>query len=162
MRHYLDIKNIHWKNLINLVSNFQTGIDLLVIRVEKIHVKKYTDYTACNCKFIKDYKYRVENIKMDEICTDNIQKGGAKFAQNNLSSFLSNRGEFYRSQMSPITAETSCSRLSPHIAFGTISLKRVYQETIRTIKTSDGEYKKSLMSFKSRLAYGIVIYSKIL
>ena len=29
---------------------------------------------------------------------------------------------------SPITAENSCSRLSPHIAFGTISVKKIISE----------------------------------
>ena len=148
-------KNIHWKKF------DQFGIQLTnrnrstwSYEWKKFMSKKYTDYTSSNCEFIKDYRYRVENIKTNGICTDNVQKGGAKFAQCNLSSFLSDRGEFYRSQMSsPITAETSCSRLSPHIAFGTISLKRIYQETIKTIETSDREYKKSLMSFKSRLAW---------
>ena len=73
---------------------------------------------------------------------------------NLIGSFLSERGRKYQSQMSsPLTAETSCSRLSPHISFGTISLRDIYQSTMKSLELESLNDKKSLTSFKSRLAW---------
>jgi deoxyribodipyrimidine photo-lyase len=45
-----------------------------------------------------------------------------------LHSFLETRGQHYRSSMSsPISAAAECSRLSPHIAFGTLSIREIAQ-----------------------------------
>jgi len=47
-----------------------------------------------------------------------------------LESFLSQRGAHYRRDLSsPLTAETGCSRLSAHLAFGTMSMRQVHQAT---------------------------------
>ena len=55
---------------------------------------------------------------------------------------------------SPITGEVSCSRLSPHIAFGNISITEIFKKTNDKLK-SELSYtkKKSLIAFKSRLAW---------
>ena len=56
------------------------------------------------------------------------QRGGRDRGLALLQSFLYERGEFYTKQMSsPNTAYTSCSRLSPHLAFGTLSIREVFQ-----------------------------------
>ena len=45
-----------------------------------------------------------------------------------LHSFLHGRGIDYRRALSsPLTAEQGCSRLSPHLAFGTLSMRQVHQ-----------------------------------
>ena len=55
---------------------------------------------------------------------------------------------------SPITGETSCSRLSPHIAFGNISIKEIFKKTNDKLKSNlSFPKKKSLIAFKSRLAW---------
>ena len=55
-----------------------------------------------------------------------VQKGGEDEALNCLKTFLNSRHKDYSQKMSsPITAEYSCSRLSPHITFGTISIKSI-------------------------------------
>lgn len=52
------------------------------------------------------------------------QKGGRESALHLLDSFFAGRGDTYTFQMSsPITAETACSRLSPHLAVGNISIR---------------------------------------
>ena len=54
------------------------------------------------------------------------QAGGAAAGQALLGTFLAARGVDYRRGMSsPISAETACSRLSPHLAWGTLSLRSV-------------------------------------
>lgn len=108
-----------------------------------------------NCEFLKDYKTQISNIILPNKLSGDIQKGGSSQAMNLIDSFLSRRGRKYQSQMSsPLTAETSCSRLSPHISFGTISLRDIYQSTMKSLELeSSNDKKKSLRSFKSRLAW---------
>ncbi len=52
------------------------------------------------------------------------QPGGERAGQALLQSFLQARGVDYRRGMSsPLSAEQACSRLSPHLAWGTVSLR---------------------------------------
>jgi deoxyribodipyrimidine photo-lyase len=58
------------------------------------------------------------------------QAGGRRPAIDTLRSFLDHRGLRYPREMSsPLSAFTSCSRLSPHLAWGTLSLREVTQAT---------------------------------
>ena len=111
--------------------------------------------TKTNCNFLRDYKIQISNLKLPNVLDGDIQKGGTYQAMSLIDSFLSKRGEKYQSQMSsPITAESSCSRLSPHISFGTISLRDIYQSTMKSLELENSnDKKKSLRSFKSRLAW---------
>ena len=59
-----------------------------------------------------------------------MQLPGLKSAEGVLNSFLFERGEHYRTDMSsPLKAERGCSRLSPYIAYGTLSVRQIYQAT---------------------------------
>ncbi|MFN7679184.1 MAG: FAD-binding domain-containing protein, partial [Cyanobacteriota bacterium] len=54
------------------------------------------------------------------------QRGGRAAGLELLNSFLAERGRGYaRGLSSPLTAPHCCSRLSPHLAFGTLSLREV-------------------------------------
>jgi deoxyribodipyrimidine photo-lyase len=54
------------------------------------------------------------------------QPGGEVAGQALLQSFLQARGVDYRRGMSsPVSAEHACSRLSPHLAWGTVSLRTI-------------------------------------
>ncbi len=56
------------------------------------------------------------------------QRGGRSEALERLSSFLDHRGGAYHKEMSsPLTAVESCSRLSAHLAAGTISMREAAQ-----------------------------------
>jgi len=56
-------------------------------------------------------------------CPDR-QAGGRAAGQERLQSFLDHRGEPYRTAMSgPETGYEHCSRLSPHLAWGTLSMR---------------------------------------
>ncbi|MEM8974686.1 MAG: deoxyribodipyrimidine photo-lyase [Pseudomonadota bacterium] len=87
------------------------------------------------------------------------QRGGRSQARASLTSFLETRGEHYRSEMSsPITAESACSRLSPYLAWGAISMREVAQTTWhrqREFKQIGGKpvsnWRASLVSFTGRL-----------
>ena len=59
------------------------------------------------------------------------QKGGENYANELLDSFLEKRYLKYSKLMSsPISAEQSCSRLSPHLSFGTISIKTIIKKKL--------------------------------
>ena len=87
------------------------------------------------------------------------QHGGRTKAEKQLATFLANRGEHYRSEMSsPLTAATSCSRLSPYLAWGVLSMREVAQATwcrqheLRQQKNpTTTKWKRSLASFSGRL-----------
>ena len=87
------------------------------------------------------------------------QRGGRDRGLERLESFLAHRGEAYHSRMSsPLTARESCSRLSPHLACGTLSIREVVQacrERRAQIKAlpaaSRGTWAKALAAFEGRL-----------
>jgi deoxyribodipyrimidine photo-lyase len=89
-----------------------------------------------------------------------LQTGGEAEAQRLLESFLAGRGVAYRTAMSsPVTAFDACSRLSPHLAMGTLSIRQAHHATerMRTALRDDRErapgHLASLKSFAGRLRW---------
>jgi deoxyribodipyrimidine photo-lyase len=84
-----------------------------------------------------------------------LPAGGERAAWATLESFLAGRGRDYRRAMSsPLTAAEGCSRLSAHLAFGTISMRCVHQATeARIAATTDRELAYALRGFASRLRW---------
>lgn len=84
------------------------------------------------------------------------QKGGAISARATLESFLQTRGRFYSKQMSsPQSAWEACSRLSPYLSFGNISLREIWNATElqRLEGIQESGWKASLAAFTSRLRW---------
>jgi deoxyribodipyrimidine photo-lyase len=83
------------------------------------------------------------------------QIGGRQQGLRLLDSFLSHRGEPYRTAMSsPLTAERACSRLSAHLALGTLSSREVVQAAAaRQSERPAGRWPGALSSFQSRMAW---------
>ncbi|WFE89952.1 FAD-binding domain-containing protein [Roseibium porphyridii] len=87
------------------------------------------------------------------------QIGGRKAALDTLESFLFKRGKPYRAAMAtPVKAFDACSRLSPHLAFGTLSMREVAQATWdrqRNLKHSNepgkSTWQGAMRSFSGRL-----------
>ena len=88
-----------------------------------------------------------------------VQPVSERAAETTLASFLNERGlDYSKGMSSPNTAFYRCSRLSVHLAWGTISGRTVYQRTqahIEALKESTaknaGTWRKNLRSFLSRL-----------
>ncbi|PEN14687.1 deoxyribodipyrimidine photolyase [Longibacter salinarum] len=88
-----------------------------------------------------------------------LQAGGEEAAHRTLQSFLFDRGRRYRREMSsPVTAFQSCSRLSPHLCWGTISIRTVRNAALNRkdeLSNRSGretaDWRKSISSFISRL-----------
>jgi deoxyribodipyrimidine photo-lyase len=88
------------------------------------------------------------------------QKGGRSQVHGDLFSFLGHRGQNYRADMSsPLTGADSCSRISPHLAWGTLSVKEAVHATwarrSQLLGMPQAErpagFLASLKSFESRL-----------
>jgi len=105
---------------------------------------------------------QAEAIGLSPTRKSNLQIGGESKGIELLDSFLETRGVSYRKGMSsPVTSREECSRLSPYLAWGCISMKTVYQRLlarqheIRVAPkgTFDSRWSGSLQSFASRLAW---------
>ncbi len=86
------------------------------------------------------------------------QVPGRVAALDDLRSFLDARGQFYTQQMSsPLTAEQACSRLSVHLAYGSLSMREAAQAAsaryakIDTLPRGNPRWKQSIRSFIARL-----------
>ena len=89
--------------------------------------------------------------------TGDVQPGGRQAATDLLRSFLTSRARTYQHGMSaPQSASKVCSRLSPHISFGTLSVREVEKavaERRAQLGPQDQMFKRSLSSFSSRLVW---------
>lgn len=102
-------------------------------------------------------------LGLDKDIRKGALRGGEKRGHEILTSFLNFRGANYTYEMSsPVTAFTSCSRISPYLAWGALSMKYVAQ-TARTRQQQiwampeeerrqlPGTWTRSLNSFIERL-----------
>jgi deoxyribodipyrimidine photo-lyase len=92
----------------------------------------------------------------DRRATPGRQRGGLVAGQATLSEFLEDRGEAYRGGISsPLSAETACSRLSAHIAYGSLSLRSIVQANRRRMvearEAGEKRWRGSLYQFDQRL-----------
>ena len=81
-----------------------------------------------------------------------LQAAGETAAWAVLDDFTQGRARGYRRALSsPLTAEGGCSRLSPHLAFGTVSMRSVHHATEATIAAATG----SAIAEDRALAYAL-------
>jgi deoxyribodipyrimidine photo-lyase len=91
----------------------------------------------------------------------NVQTGGRVEALRTLDSFLKERARNYMTTISkPGVSARHCSRLSAHIAYGTLSVHEIEQATKAKMKALAGNpdddakfFRKNLAAFLSRLAW---------
>ena len=91
------------------------------------------------------------------------QPTGETLAHEILDSFLADRGANYHREMSsPVTAPTSCSRLSVHLVYGNLSMRQAYQalaarqEEVRRRKADGedtGDWLSALRAYGARLRW---------
>jgi deoxyribodipyrimidine photo-lyase len=80
-----------------------------------------------------------------------FQQGGTKMAWKYADTFFQTRHEKYMSNISkPALARQSCSRLSPYLAWGNVSIRQIFQEA--TKRKTDAN-KRHLGAFISRLRW---------
>lgn len=80
-----------------------------------------------------------------------VQRGGSAAGERALQGFLTERGEHYtRAMSSPESAARACSRISPHLALGTLSLRQTVQ-TLRQTEANNATWARSYQSLDKRL-----------
>ena len=102
-----------------------------------------------------------KDLRLDIEVDHNFQLGGESKGQALLYSFLQKRGINYSKEMSsPVTAYESCSRLSTHLSYGTVSLRYCYQEAMARknsfkglSRQARGTWPFSIQSFLGRLRW---------
>ena len=88
------------------------------------------------------------------------QRGGRSVAMADLHSFFDERGQHYRFEMSsPLSAASACSRISAHLAYGSLSVREavhaVWQQRAKLLAMDENQraagWLASLKSFEGRL-----------
>ena len=110
---------------------------------------------------LSDFLLSAEDLKLSDNQYMASQIGGRSTAMKLLNNFLYDRGEkYYKKMSSPISTVKSCSRISPYLAFGVLSMREIFQSVkkrILEIKQKASEYRGkwliSLRSFASRLRW---------
>jgi deoxyribodipyrimidine photo-lyase len=81
-----------------------------------------------------------------------VQLGGRAQALKYLDTFLDGRiAKYMQSISKPEESRTGCSRVSPYLAWGCLSLREVYQR--QKAKSKQGLYKRNFQQFASRLRW---------
>lgn len=114
---------------------------------------KIIDLNAINFESLDpDFYLNSSEILSNEITdhNDNFQQGGEYWAWRYLKSFAEERHVNYSRHISkPSLSRKSCSRLSPYLAYGNISMRMVYHYTNQFYENSPSQ--KAMLNFVSRL-----------
>ena len=124
-----------WENVMRDTSKV---IDLNSLKIEKLDSDLYN--------LLKGEKLSVEITTHDK----NFQQGGEYWAWRYLDSFVKDRYVNYSKHISkPNLSRKGCSRLSPYLTYGNISMRMVYQYTNQFYEQASN--KKAMLNFVSRL-----------
>ena len=137
----------HWADLRNASMR-----KLVIATPQKIHVLQGVATQEIPTK---------DHLMFSTTGIGNVQKGGRAQGLSVLESFLKERGSRYMQTISkPGVSARNCSRLSAHIAYGTLSIKEIEQSThlkIKQLSQSHSDFNTSLIrnleAFLSRLAW---------
>ena len=161
------VKNWSLTNSIELLEYPTNGIVRNLISRDdwsKIKNKRLQSAVIPTPQKIKE----INNISSDRISKNSIvfedegkikiQTGGRQNVLNLLDIFLSKNGEKYLQNISsPKFSEKYCSRISPHLTWGTISSKEIMNKIkIRKdnlTKEEKSNWKRNLTAFQSRLTW---------
>lgn len=115
---------------------------------------KQLDLKDLNIEKLDESFYK--NLKGEPLSTEittpnkNFQQGGENLAWRYLDSFVKERYVNYSKHISkPALARKGCSRMSPYLAYGNISMRMVYQYTNQFYESSKN--KRAILNFVSRL-----------
>jgi deoxyribodipyrimidine photo-lyase len=114
---------------------------------------KKTDLTKLKMVDIEDHffeNYNLLNID-NQVVKHNFQKGGETLGWRYLKNFIDERVINYSKHISkPTESRKSCSRISPYLAWGSLSIRQVYQFMLIE-KEKNPFLNRSMSNFESRL-----------
>ena len=95
-------------------------------------------------------KFKTPSLNTPE--NKSVQLGGTTQGRRYMDSFFGGRHKLYQKHISkPNHARKSCSRLSPYIAFGNLSMREVLQRT--ELEKANRNSSRGLRAFESRLRW---------
>lgn len=101
---------------------------------------------------IEELENHFEIPSIQTVHNPNFQKGGVPTALRYMKSFFEERVQNYSSHISkPELARKGCSRLSPYIAWGNLSIRQVYTKAWELHQ--QGKFKRQISNFASRLRW---------
>ncbi len=129
------------------------------INTEAVHLRAVKIASESNTSLtLTTERLNLKNLNIDFKRNSALQVGGSDQAHLELKSFLASRVFNYQKGISsPVTAITDCSRLSPYITWGTISLSQIHDELQAQKSKLDLTHPKTkvwlrnVKSFESRL-----------
>jgi len=90
--------------------------------------------------------------KLSTPANNQVQLGGTAQGRRYMNSFFNGRHENYQKHISkPGLSRKSCSRLSPYIAYGNLSMREVLQRT--ELEKKNGNSSRGMRAFESRLRW---------
>ena len=149
--------NIHWKQ-------FQMHGVIRKLKSRSDWDKRWENVMRADPKIIDFNALKIEVLDVDfynsakgenlstEITTrnKNFQQGGENLAWRYLDSFVKERYVNYSKHISkPSLSRKGCSRLSPYLTYGNISMRMIYQYTNQHYESSKN--KRAILNFVSRL-----------
>jgi deoxyribodipyrimidine photo-lyase len=161
----LEMKKIFDENKVNW-TEFQTNGIVRKLKSRSKWKNRWQDRMSEPLKMIDESKLNLfeiedefyDKIKGEKLSIDitsrneHFQEGGEHLAWRYLKSFIADRYKNYSKHISkPSLSRRSCSRLSPYLAYGNISMKMAYQYTMQHYKVSQN--KRDLSNFISRLQW---------
>jgi deoxyribodipyrimidine photo-lyase len=133
------------KNRIDWIKNWDA---LMNETIEKTPLDKNALVSKKEVDQIKD----LSPANLNTTVHPQRQMGGSQYAVKYLNSFFKDRYRNYQKHISkPDLSRRSCSRLSPYIAFGNLSMRQVLQKT--EYETAKGNRSFALKAFGSRLRW---------
>ena len=157
------MKILFLKNRI-LWKEYQTNGIVRGLKTRKIWEKLWESQMTKQPNLVKENGWNMveldqsifNKIKGEELNSEittrnkNFQEGGEFWAWRYLENFLKERHVNYSKHISkPLLSRKGCSRLSPYITYGNISMRMVFQFTKQHYNTSPN--KRALSNFISRL-----------
>ena len=157
MQDFFQENNIVW-------NQFQLHGVIRKLKSRQNWDKRWEDVMRATPKIVKESDLNLISLDNDfyealkgkplpnEIITPNknFQQGGENLAWRYLDSFVKERYVNYSKHISkPALSRKGCSRLSPYLAYGNISMRMVYQYTNQFYETSKN--KRAILNFVSRL-----------
>ena len=157
------MKILFLKNRI-LWKEYQTNGIVRGLKTRKIWEKLWESQMTKQPNLVKENGWNMvelessifNKIKGEELNSEittrnkNFQEGGEYWAWRYLENFLKERHVNYSKHISkPLLSRKGCSRLSPYLAYGNISMRMVFQFTKQHYPTSPN--KRALSNFISRL-----------
>ena len=113
---------------------------------------EYRSHQFISSPEVRGLQAKWKRDDLDPSSPGRVQKGGRKSALATMESFFSERLEGYQRGISkPLESRRTCSRLSPYIAWGNLSLREIVQ---KSVGLAEGEgHKRPLRAFSSRLRW---------